>query len=121
MKETIIKFETAILAKEKGFNNDLQWCGFAPCSYDEKGNFWKNTFYGIEAPTQSLLKKWLRDKYHLYVRVGTTSLTTHFPMIELVEVDGTRLKGPVYIKNYQTYEEGLEVGLFEALKLIKIP
>ena len=39
-------------------------------------------------------------------------------MIELAEVGGTHLKGPAYIKNYETYEDALEIGLQEALKLI---
>ena len=71
-----------------------------------------------EAPTQNMLKTWLRRKYHLNVRVASNSINTHFPMIELLEVGGTQLKGPAYNKNYKKYEDALEVGLFEALKLI---
>ena len=40
-------------------------------------------------------------------------------MNQIADVDGTKMSGPQYLKNYKTYEEAFEVGLFEALKLIK--
>ena len=118
--EKRISFETAKLAKEKGFNDYICSTDF----YTPDGALLCNDFqyseFSFLAPKQELLKQWLRNKYHLYVRVATNSLTCHFPMIELVDVDGTQLRGPVYIKNYQTYEEALEVGLESALKLINL-
>jgi hypothetical protein len=144
MKEECIILETAKLAKEKGF--DIGCNGsytefhkthksdnpsfamkkgeveFDGSSYNinnsPMSDFSNKNYTTYSAPTQGLLQKWLREKYHLYVRVATNSITTHFPMIELAEVGGTHLKGPVYDKNYETYEEALEVGLQEALKLI---
>lgn len=61
MEDTLITFETAELAKEKGFN--------IPCKhlYDIKtGEYSDGYIFGdvILAPTQSLLQKWLRDKYN---------------------------------------------------------
>ena len=72
------------------------------------------------APTQSLLQKWLRDKFHLDITIACNSLTSYFPVIQQLDVDGTTGKGPKYLNNYRTYKEALEVGLQEALYLIKI-
>jgi hypothetical protein len=120
----IIQEETAKLAKEKGFDD---WCSHFYGTYmgynglqneDSSNKYNKEGNYA--APSQTELQAWLREKYHLYVHVATNSITTHFPMIQLAEVGGTQMKGPVYLKNYPTYEEALEVGLVEALKLINI-
>jgi hypothetical protein len=132
MKERIINFKTAKLAKEKGFNEDLKWCGYAPTSYDEKGNFWKSTFYGIDAPVQSLLQKWLRDKHKILVIVT-------YRNFEVEGCDGyyfnigkknrkfslknyvgdPRISEGLYYTGFKTYEQALERGLQEGLKLIK--
>lgn len=67
-----------------------------------------------KAPTQSLLQKWLRDVHNIYVRVDSVSINSHYFWIRIF---------PHYIsfgKNVKTYEDALEVGLFEALKLIKL-
>ena len=94
MREELVLIETWNLAMEKGFNEDI-------------------------VPTQSLLQKWLRKKHFIKVRVASNSRTSHFPMTELLELDGTKGCGPSYLKNYKTYEKALEKGLYEALKLIK--
>ncbi len=94
MIEELISFETAKLAKEKGFNEQ--------CS----------------APTQSLLQKWLREVHNIHVNVSY-GLTFTF------KINGD-LKGNDYvdysnIEEYwsRTYEEALEKGLIEGLKLIE--
>lgn len=66
------------------------------------------------------IQKWLRDKYHIYCRVASNSLTCHFPMNSILDIDGDKMMGPRYDKNYITYEGALEVGLYEALKLINL-
>lgn len=133
-----ITIRTAKLAREKGFN--LYSPAFYGCDEPHGGgppnSFMQKTWYRpedvdreetqegtmcYEAPTQNMLKTWLRRKFHLNVHVACNSITTYFPMIELLEVGGTQLKGPAYDKNYKEYEDALEVGLFEALKLIQIP
>lgn len=125
MKEQLISFETAKLAKEKGFGVGFttQYC----YSSDNDGLHIANFDNAVKtkpdelflAPTQSLLQKWLREKYHLFVCVAHNSLESHFPMIQLLDIDGSLLKGPPYLKNYKTHEEALEIGLQEALKLKK--
>lgn len=118
MIEKRVSFETAKLAYEKGFDEFECVTDFYTPDGVLISNEYKNTMFKCIAPRQEVLKQWLREKYHMYVKVATTSLTTHFPMIELAILGGTHLRGPAYDKNYKTYEEALEVGLYEALKLI---
>ena len=125
----LITYETAKLAKEKGFD----W-GCSDC-FDDNGHYYSNgwcerldDFFKDEdffnssieekemsekyftAPTQSELQKWLREKIGIDVYcmpVGDDSyewynnIASHNPPFQ------------------GTYEEALEVGLLEALRLIK--
>jgi len=63
----------------------------------------------ISAPTQSELQTWLRDQFNLKVFVDSGLISGYrYKIIHFSEPDGT----------YNSYEEALEEGLFEALKLI---
>ena len=155
MKEDIISFKTAKLAREKGFKElcysyyfedgefkeyqindtygyygdeytiDLEefyenWNDKAltkkngdRCFGCSKNSGYLNTF---SAPTQSILQKWLREKYNIHVEVriwsqgyGVVLFQNNFP---IVQVNNN------YIYWHKGYEEALEEGLFEALKLI---
>lgn len=120
MKEQLISFETAKLAKEKRFcgsfwvENYFHFDG--RLSRDVRAETFNEDCH-IEASTQSLLQKWLREKHRIIVSVATNALEYHFPMIGFAEVNAFQMKGPTF-KVYKTYEEALEAGLFEALKLI---
>ena len=99
MEDTLIKFETAKLAKEKGWNGDF-----------------------IEShkilTTQSLLAKWLREKHNIYVtsQIGNLDFinTYHY---EIRYIDKNKFMCKVN-GNFKTYEEVYEIGLQKALKLI---
>lgn len=65
------------------------------------------------------LQHWLREKHFIDVRVANNSRTSHFAMIELLDLDGTTMAGPKHHYNYKIFAEALEYGLQEALKLIK--
>lgn len=163
MKEQLISFETAKLAKEKGFNifnidinlknniiindNDIYidsknidgkyylYINEDNCVYSlEVGQFnsvigsfnsfakeyiLKETNDYFHAPTQSLLQKWLRDIHDVNVCVELGSYSTKNKVIK-------EYKSVVFSWEYDekyfncfTYEEALEKGLQEALKLIK--
>ena len=126
MEDTRVTFETAKLAKEKGFN--------ALCydAFNSKGNLYSNGWceyiydnkveipFGsgvlesqdILAPTQSLLSKWLREKHNI-----------HLIAYKNINIDGydwcyITTDGITNINSYKTYEEAYEIGLQEALKLI---
>ena len=103
MKEELISFKTAKLAKEKGFNN----------------NFIIGNVYNTN-PTQNLLQKWLREVHGTIVQVecnfwdkiegwNTYSTTIFYKTHDIATKSF-----------YKTYEEALELGLQEALKIIKI-
>lgn len=168
MKEQLISFETAKLAKEKKF--------YLPCHsyYFEDGEFkefeindtygyygdeftvnreefynnwndkWKTTKEGdrcfgcdnkpryletFSAPTQSLLQKWLRDVHKIDIYIlgygfGYYAQLNNVPPAnqESVKYVDRRWNMPPKDENsgnLVTYEEALEKGLQEALKLIK--
>ena len=112
MEDTRIKFETAKLAKEKGFNEILSY------HYDKTGIIQNVTTnnekldYGYSAPTQSLLAKWLREEHNI-----------HLIAYKNINIDGydwcfITTDGITNINSYKTYEEAYEIGLQEALKVI---
>ena len=131
MKEQLISFETAKLAKEKGFN--------IPTIYgcNEKGEsqeyFTYNSYapgepevriedfilkWDYQVPTQSLLQKWLWETHKLWV-----SSTPEFSSNEVIGVSVTINSWSlqhIIVVDYIGYDvyKGLEQGLYETLKLI---
>ena len=124
MTDQLISFETAKLAKEKGFNIPVHGMyvekGYEPQNYPEPNESaynW-NSRSGYSAPTQSLLQKWLREKHniHFVIKIFYDSKlhkTTY--TADPIELGQGRTKR---ILPQDTYEEALEAGLIEALKLI---
>lgn len=134
MKEEIISFETAKLANEKGFigikSQANNWYCNDGTLYHEKKidgykglkgwNCWEWTEgFRFDAPTQSLLQKWLREKHDIDVYIIPNGMRD--------KNINDRLYHPcIWFKDeYQTelhskysYEEALEKGLQEALKII---
>ena len=120
MKEKLITLETAKLAKEKGF--DESTVGF----YLKRELIVANPIINkrfvdplediIEAPTQSLLQKWLREKNNVHIQVHFIN-NSYLIKIKYFEKESIM---DLNIKKYlhKTYEEALEKGLQEALKLI---
>ena len=143
MKEELITFETAVLAKKKGFDNREYHCFYGyRTDYDDKpklyffgeaSNSWNYISYGItktyghcNAPTQALLQRWLREKHNLYVlpdyiEVNESEFHGHEQNERIWQANIFCLK-ELKIKAIaewdRNYEEALEKGLQEALKLI---
>lgn len=146
MQEKLITFETAVLAKERGFcielydfyyqnksnakpyiTQGIEYQSDRNCKWDwnlnggESGMLTKiipypNDAGGIyhSAPTQSLLQKWLRETHRIYV-LADMGITRNYHWKYFTDSDSF-----VYPKgNFKTYEEALEKGLQEALKLIQ--
>jgi hypothetical protein len=126
MQEELVSFETAKLGKEKGFVNIL-------CHYrywdDSTKELTNEELFGIpnnnesffEAPTQSLLQKWLREVHNIDVwvnKIGSTNEKKYYfnVMVNNKFVNTTNSNSKTFLK----YEEALEVGLQEALNLIEI-
>lgn len=103
MNENLISFETANLAKEKNCNLNI---GRVYCGNEE----WDEVY-----PTQSLLQKWLREEHNIKVESLFNTLSNDY-YINIVYNENNILRR--FIGTYKTYEQALEVGLYEALKLI---
>ncbi len=137
MKETLIEFETAKIAKEKGFSKTKRGIDTSLSNYvyNFKGDIIRElsshtTWNGkVVAPTQSLLQKWLREEHKIFVnpipnfktKVGQHHLGIVY-MRSKNEVHSELLKNDDLYKSkklFDTYEQALEQGLINALKLIK--
>ena len=130
MKEQLINFETAKLAKEKGVKLDINGLYWEDGSYDSGENalVYEEFQDVMSAPTQSLLQKWLRDVHKISVCVDFRhSETNKIEGINSVYYDvniytlsqGDAFKTIKLSQINDSYEEALEIGLQEALKLIK--
>lgn len=130
MKEDLITYKTAVLAKEKGFDWHTLYFREDNKIYSHVGydNFnapeWGSNKYS--APTQALLQKWLREVHNIDVWAQPYVNTTK--QNELIIPDETYsfyvFKDGVFKRdqgNHLDFESALEAGLIEALKLIEIP
>lgn len=101
MEDVLINFKTAKLAEEKGFDFDY---------------IVNNELTIHSLITQSLLQKWLREVHNIVVLIHQYSDTKRYFYLTNeeynFECDWNKL-------SYETYEEALEIGLRENLKLIK--
>jgi hypothetical protein len=116
MKEQLITFETAELAKEKGFDISSRSDGVGMDVF-KNGRLTHTIFYDknhIYAPTQSLLQKWLREKHNIHICVKFFGQSHQYTL----EVSEDYYSPTRYI-GIETYEEALEKGLYESLLLIK--
>lgn len=139
MKDDVVSFKTAKLAQEKGLDFKLG-LGYKTHGdyYNYKGELngdvtdeirlmvrkIKDEFRSTPAPTLSLLQKRLRDKFNLNVAIKFKPNIKKWDFI----VYNLGLNGKEYIKFYskyfeenpgrrfETYEEALDFGLYEALK-----
>lgn len=152
MKEQLVSFEVAKLAKEKGFGlgendyiqlhtvyepdgslyNDGELKAYVHRKYNSGRSYLgANTIDDFEgsvftmdnsldefilAPTQSLLQKWLREVHKLYIIAGTYRDGWDELKFQWKTEEFDPEKGQI---GYETYEEALEKGLLEGLKLIK--
>ena len=136
MQEELITLQTAILAKEKGFTEnvinyyhihegltesvlineiDILLKNYkTPYEVRRNWNTINTEFCYVEnfsAPTQSLLQKWLREIHDIKIRLVQRNIK-YLVFIQLKLNEEIRFEG-------NSYEEALEIGLQEGLKLIK--
>ena len=138
LREKLISFETAILAKEKGFKNacdrfvnkDNEYIFMPDLLYPNNSEFshnseedpevveWKELMKTLVlAPTQSLLQKWLREVHKISIKIDDYYTNSRVRFDYNVCELGSQEDNPVGI--FETYEGALEIGLQTALKLIK--
>jgi hypothetical protein len=142
MTEELITLETAKLAKEKGFNEPV----WAEYEFDGSENwlYGYNDGHSIDlseilrnseidkpdtpAPTQSLLQKWLREKHNIDIQVLRNKPNYHEYKVEIYQTNETsnyvyfqvNEKNSLFCRWFDKYEEALEIGLQEGLKLVKV-
>ena len=129
MQESRISFNTATLAKEKGFN----WgCNMYYQDSPRAGSFAINNINNslidelhkedpncviyYACPTQSLLHKWLREVHKLSVEVGNEYQLKSWNCYIVNQDNDSK---PILTKDdeyFSTYEAALEEGLYKALK-----
>ena len=130
MQEQLITFETAKLAKEKGFFQETNRLEIP--YYNYKGEFkgdvsdWRIRKYIrgedtsdieiVSAPTQSLLAKWLREEHNIIVLVDYEGIDGYYYKFYSYKEGNKNYDASG--KNYNTYEDAYEIGLQEALKQI---
>lgn len=127
MTEELVTLETAKMLREKGFNEP---CMIAINIEDSRqyGTNRTNSELPIKVcshPTQSVTQKWLREIRGVYVYVEPvigkrwklSFCDFNVPTEESDWMENEINKGNGY-KVYVTYEEALEAGIQEALKLI---
>lgn len=126
MKEELISFQTAKLAKEKGFNEVTGkfWAKINQSDDEEVINKdymthkWNSLSKPIwSAPSQSVLQRWLREKHDLHVSLNY-ELSGYSCCVGGYDQINDKNKY-IELSRWSTYEENLEEGLFEALKFIE--
>lgn len=138
MEDKLISFETARLAKEKGFDipqNKMYSYGKDMFEYIDKVKFHDGTKHQcsetpynwndgksqtatkyFSAPTQSLLQKWLREVHKIHIDICYQDDVYGYYYKTTTIIDNTESDESI---GFNTYEEALERGLQEGLKLIK--
>ena len=109
MTEELVTLETAKLLKEKGF---LQRKYFINVST-------LHTCYKyLSVPPQSVVQRWLRETKDLHIEISY--MYENYWIYDILTIPNHDLVGlsdrPII--HYKSYEEALEAGIQEALKLI---
>ena len=117
MKEQLISFKTAKLAKDKGFDLECNLSDYAfgtfdgvykqktlACRHAMIFSRWINDREKISAPTQALLQRWLREVHGIHLESSLTmGLRYSFRIYKGLDDKG--------FTDVDTYEEALEAGL----------
>lgn len=142
MTEELVTLETAKLLKEKGFKEDVSVFYELVCeegsyeyelfeSYDAQN--YNASVYSFSAPTQYIAQKWLRENKNLHVLSTPKVVESYNKIGEVVKTEVEFYYWDIYVvgsnkhkhiiqncftNQFNTYEEALEAGIREALKLI---
>jgi len=121
MEDYIALTQTAVLAKEKGFDE------YYRKSVEPKtGDVWINGAIGKNSeldrynricfPSQSVLQSWLRETHNIHIEITTDNFSDW--SVALNVKDDTENTG-YWTYDHNSYEEALENGLQRALDLIQ--
>lgn len=124
IEESYVSFDTAKLLKEAGFDEVCSWAYYRAynwCLIHERNSKLCLGYYS--RPTQALAARWLREVHRIVVDV--TFIPPLFDGVNwqyfIGNMDDMVWEGDFEPseRKYATYEEALEAGLQEAIKLIK--
>lgn len=130
MNDQEIKFNTAKLAKQKGFRTRSKFWYFkrdGQTVYTNKSGDLSGKEDTVKIVTQTFLQKWLRKKHNLHIEITVDfyidGINYNYQILEHISNEPGchgRSTGK-YGDNgeFNTYEKALEKGLQQALKLIK--
>ena len=122
IEEQFVSFDTAKLLKVAGFD--------VPCTsqYTEGKCIWNVSYpynfnqdeFGYSRPTQALAARWLRDVHHYAVCIWYSAEHEKW-FYAHGNLDNMMFDEEYSISDfiYDSYEQALEAGLQEAIKLIK--
>lgn len=138
MEEQKVSYDTAMLAKEKGFpqlsplhvyserlahsfedyhtGKEIKMDPLPPRILSRREGDTER--FHCVAPTQSLLQKWLREVHNIHVAPLPSYNKFGQYTCEVVFKIGD-IQDSIQLDYYDSYEEALEIGLQVALKLIK--
>lgn len=134
MKEQLISLKTARLAKKQGFKERCYYFFNEGSGWKIQEDYMLRQDKTIEAPSQSLLQKWLREEKDILVEVTFSSRLSRKlyeaahekPSLNFSWKIYTSIKDPSHFfpefwtdDTFETYEEALEKGLQEALKMVR--
>ena len=123
IEESYVSFDTARMLKEAGFEANLktryveeekdEWAFWESGTKRSDYNYFDDT---IACPTQALAARWLCEVHNIFIQLN--------PTFDGWLLDLFDLKKHQYIltnknANADSYEQALEDGLQEAIKLIK--
>ena len=139
MEEQLISLETAMLAKEKGFNIKTYYSWVQPVVTKRGTSIKEERDYQIEktdsynsfteitypnedyyAPTQSFLQKWLRERHEIQMSLEPflNVFECNIAQVEIINDHEVRISKTINSGKCKTYEEALEKGLEAGLNLI---
>lgn len=127
IEESYVSFDTARMLKEAGFEANLktryveeekdEWAFWESGTKRSDYNYFDDT---IACPTQALAARWLREKHKIHVGadMAYSKLVAEkwIYQIRFTDSIGNPYKSVGW---FNDYEEALEAGLQEAIKLIR--
>jgi hypothetical protein len=134
MEEQLVSLKTARSAKKQGFKERCRYFFNEGSGWKVQEDYMLRQDKTIEAPSQSLLQKWLREEKDILVEVTFSNRLSRKlyeaahekPSLNFSWKIYTSIKDPSHFfpefwtdDTFETYEEALEKGLQEALKMVR--
>ncbi len=122
--EKQIDFTTAKLLKDLHYKSECLWhWGFYDgrwslgCRATERNwNKLHKKYVYYSAPYQSVVQEWLR-KRDIHISVGSNNIEQFFVWVDVIKPNCIKSVSPEF-KYFKTYEDALEHGLQESLKML---